>query len=125
VVLIGVQAVLIQAMIGLPSPGLAGLGVLGAVVVGGLAVLVRPGPGQLLRTRVFLTAAPPVFWLVTLLGIAWAGPGLGWDPEVWGGSVVWSALVGLGLTLLLGDPLVGSPGGRGDRGDRGGGAGDG
>ena len=36
-------------------------------------------------------------------------PGLGWEPEVWGGSVVWSALVGLGMTLLRPqpDPLPG------------------
>jgi len=100
-VLIGVQAVLIQAMIGLPAPGLAGLGVLGGLAVGGLAVAIRPGPGSAVRNRVFMTVAPPVFWLIAVIGIASpAGPGLGWEPEVWGGSVVWSALVGLGMTLL-------------------------
>jgi hypothetical protein len=105
VVLIGVQAVLIQAMIGLPSPGLAGLEVLGATAVGGLAAAVRPGPGSVVRTRVFMTVAPESFWLITLVGLASpAGPGLGWDPEVWGGSVVWSALVGVGMTLLRPQP---------------------
>ncbi len=104
-VLIAVQAVLIQAMIGLPSAGLAGLGILGAAAVGGLAVAIRPGPDSLVRIRVFMATAPPLFWLVTLAGLASpAGPGLGWEAEVWGGSVVWSALVGLGMTLLRPQP---------------------
>lgn len=106
---LGLQAVLMQAMVGIESPGLMALGVLGGLAVSGLTVMLRPGPGSLARIRLFAGLAPLLFWTVHFAGIGLAGPGLGWQPELWGGCLIWSALVGLGMTLLLPSAPVGRP----------------
>jgi hypothetical protein len=100
---LGVQVLLMQAVTGFADPGLAVLGLLGAVAVEALARLLRPGPdqGRTWRTRAFAFAAPAAFWGVYLAGIGLHDGGLGWTPELWGGALVWSGLTLLGLTATL------------------------
>jgi hypothetical protein len=101
IVVIGVQCVMLQAMLAMEDGGLAVLGVLGSIVTAALVAVLRPGPDSPGRIRAFAGLAPPLFWGIFVAGIALADKGLGWQPEWWGGSIVWSALVGLAMTLVL------------------------
>ena len=87
-------------MTGFADPGLAVLGVVGAVAVEGLARLIRPDGQDHRRLRLFFLLAPPLFWGVYVVGILLADHHLGWKAEVWGGSLVWTGLVMLGLAVL-------------------------
>jgi hypothetical protein len=93
-----------QAVTGFADAGLAVLGILGAVVVEGLVLLLRPGGGvqggERRRDLAFALAAPAAFWGVYLAGIGLHDGGLGWAPELWGGALVWSSLTLLGLAAL-------------------------
>jgi hypothetical protein len=100
VLAIGVQCVLVQGLTGFDDPGLAVLGVVGAAAVEGLARLIRPDPQDHRRLRLFFLLAPPLFWGVYVVGILSADHHLGWKAEVWGGSLVWTGLVMLGLAVL-------------------------
>jgi hypothetical protein len=49
-------------------------------------------------------------WGVWFAGIAANDGGLGWEPELWGGALVWSGLAMLALGLLLvPQPVPGEP----------------
>lgn len=98
---IGVQALLMQALVGFRDPGLAALGLIGAVMVEALRALLGPSPLSLPRVRAFCAVAPPVFWSAYFGGIGLHDHGLGWKPEVWGGTLVWSGLAALALTMAL------------------------
>jgi hypothetical protein len=106
---LGVQVLLVQAVTGFADAGLAVLGILGAAVVEGLVLLLRPGgwgSGGRWRVRAFGLAAPVGFWGVYLAGIGLHDGGLGWAPELWGGALVWSSLTLVGVTALLLPPAV-------------------
>jgi hypothetical protein len=102
VVVLGLQSLLMQAVTGFEDVGLAELGLIGAVAVAALLRLVDPSPPALGRLRVFCAVGPVLFWGIYLAGIALKDHGLGWSAEVWGGTLVWSGLTMLGLTLLTG-----------------------
>ena len=101
IVLVGSQCILMQGLRGFDDPGLAVLGVLG----GGLAELLRgalrPAPDRIVGLRAWAALAPAALWGCYLAGIALHDHGLGWKAEIWGGALVWTALTGLGMTVLL------------------------
>jgi len=101
IIVIATQSVLLQAMRALRDVGLAELGVIGSLVTAALVAVLRPGPDSPARIRAFAGLAPALFWAVYVAGIGLADHGLGWKPELWAGSIVWSALVGLAMTLAL------------------------
>ncbi|HEV8653431.1 MAG TPA: hypothetical protein VG276_29540 [Actinomycetes bacterium] len=102
----GLQFVLIQALTGFADGGLAVLGVTGALAVELLLRLLRPSAAAPARLRVFCATAPVALWGVWFAGIALHDRGLGWEPEVWGGALVWSGLSLLALSLFMVPPPV-------------------
>ncbi len=101
VVVLGLQSLLMQGLTGFQDIGLAQLGLIGAVVVAVLLRLLDPAPSSLGRLRVFCAVGPALFWGVYFAGIGLKDHGLGWSAEVWGGTLVWTGLMMLALTLLL------------------------
>jgi hypothetical protein len=103
---IGTQAVAMAGLEGFEDPGLVVLGLIGAGVVEAAARALRPSPRRLVALRAFCVLAPASFWAVYLGGAAIADGGLGWPAEIWGGSIAWSALTLLGLSLVMYPPAV-------------------
>jgi hypothetical protein len=103
-IVLGTQSLLVQALTGFADPGLAVLGVLGAVAVEALLAGVRPSPTPRWRLRGFCAVAPVVFWGVYFGGIGLHDGGLGWKAEIWGGTLVWSGLTLLALAMVMFPP---------------------
>src|SRR6266508_1166429 len=53
------------------------------------------------RLPVGAAVGPALFWGVYFAGIGLKDHSLGWSAEVWGGTLVWTGLMMLALTLLL------------------------
>jgi len=102
--LIGSQCVLMQGLSGFADPGLALLGVTGGALVELATRRLRPAPGRLAELRVWAALAPGLFWAVWLGGIALHDDGLGFKAEIWGGALVWTALTGVALTIVMYPP---------------------
>ncbi|NBT94897.1 MAG: hypothetical protein EBT47_07840 [Chloroflexi bacterium] len=66
-----------------------------------------PAPARPTMFRVFAALLALVLW-IGVLGTDAVYRGLGWSPEVIGGSVVWAVLTALGIAMLMTlDPVVG------------------
>ncbi len=50
---------------------------------------------------VFLTATPLLLWLTFYYQVAQTRAGLGWPPEIWGGSIVFAVLASLAIDQIL------------------------
>jgi hypothetical protein len=78
----------------------------GAVVCDVLNVLLRllirseSRTSARIRFRVFAFVAPILFWSVYLL-VTKQGRPITWSAEQWTGTIVWSGILGLGLSVLL------------------------
>jgi len=107
---IGTQAVAMAGLEGFEDPAMVLVGLLAASVVEAAARRLRPSPTRLLALRAFCVLAPAGFWAVYLAAAATADGGLGWPAEIWGGSIAWSALTLLGLSLVMYPPTL-PPGG--------------
>lgn len=68
--------------------------------------LLDPSPSTLGRLRIFCAFGPALFWGIYFAGIGLHDHGLGWSAEVWGGTLVWSGLTMLALTMLLSPPTT-------------------
>jgi hypothetical protein len=106
VVVLGLQSLLMQALTGFQDVGLAELGLIGAVAVAVLLRLLDPSPSTIGRVRLFCAVGPALFWGIYFAGIGLNDHGLGWSGEVWGGTLVWSGLTMLALTLLMWPPAT-------------------
>jgi hypothetical protein len=106
IVILGLQALLMQAVTGFQDIGLAELGLMGAVAVAVLLRLLDPAPSTLGRLRIFCGTGPVLYWGIYFAGIGLADHGLGWSAEVWGGTLVWCGLTMLALTLLMWPPAA-------------------
>ncbi len=72
-----------------------------AGLVGDVLVrLLDPAPARPTIFRVFAAALALVLW-IGVLGTDAVYRGLGWSPEVIGGSVVWATLTALGMAMLM------------------------
>ena len=100
-VVLTMQALLMQAIVGFRDAGLMELGFVGALAVGVLMRVLRPGPSSRGRVLQFATLAPPLYWSVYVVGIAASDGGLGWKAELYCGVIVWSGILTLGLAALL------------------------
>jgi len=98
---IGLQVLLVQALTNFDDAGLAVVGLLGALAVEVLMRLLDPSPSSLPRVRAFCALAPPLFWGTYFAGIGLHDGGLGWKGEIWGGTLVWSGLTLLALTMVM------------------------
>jgi hypothetical protein len=72
----------------------------GGLIADLLVVRLRPGPDRPAQLRVFSAAVPAVVWTLYFLVIHF-GPGVAWSWPLWTGTVVWTALEGLVLGLLM------------------------
>lgn len=106
VVVLGLQSLLMQALTGFQDIGLAKLGLIGAIAVAVLLRLLDPSPSTIGRVRLFCAVGPALFWGIYFAGIGLNDHGLGWSGEVWGGTLVWSGLTMLALTLLMWPPAT-------------------
>src|SRR5215203_1753258 len=104
-VMAGSVALLLATQTGLGLVGLAGAAVLGGAAADAAVALLRPSPQRRWAARAVAVIAPAIYWTshFVLLG---AGYGVGWEPEIWLGSVVWACLSGLTLALLMWPPAV-------------------
>ncbi|VAV92762.1 hypothetical protein MNBD_ACTINO02-2977 [hydrothermal vent metagenome] len=50
---------------------------------------------------VFLTAPPIVLWFTFYFQVVQTGAGLGWPPEIWGGSVVFAVLASFAIDQIM------------------------
>ncbi|MGQ0678089.1 MAG: hypothetical protein ACT4OM_00255 [Actinomycetota bacterium] len=94
-----VVAALIQGV-----SGFTGLLFVPVAVIGGLSAdllirYLRPNAGTA-NHRIFAGLAPPLLWLSYVAVVA-VTQGIGWEIEFWSGVVVWTSLIGLGLSLLM------------------------
>ena len=86
------------------------VGLVGAAVLGGAAAdvavsLLRPSPQRRWAARSVAMIAPAVYWSAHF-ALLRAGYGVGWEPQLLLGSVVWASLSGLTLALLMWPPAV-------------------
>lgn len=72
-----------------------------------LARTLRPADG-VWRSRALAAGGPALLWTVHLVVFDIVGS-IGWPLEVWTGTVLWAALVGLGLSLLTTPAVVPAP----------------
>lgn len=78
------------------------------VLTDGAVAWLRPGPGRPQGARRLGLLAPIILW-GTNLGALAVAPGITWSPELWSGTVVMTALLGLGLALLAFPPDTPQP----------------
>jgi hypothetical protein len=70
-----------------------------------LIVKLRPSVERAGALRAFATLTPAILWSVYFAIVALT-VGLGWEIEMWSGVVVWAALSGLALSLVMVPPPV-------------------
>lgn len=75
--------------------------VVAAALIDGLAAWLRPHTDRA-RLFSFATIAPVVLWGSRM---AFFEDTIGWPLEVWTGALVWTALAGVGIALLVGEPV--------------------
>lgn len=68
-----------------------------------LLLVLRPTYSRPLPLRLFAVSVPVVLWGSYFAAEALTR-GLGWSTELWSGLVVWNALAGLGLSLMMAPP---------------------
>jgi hypothetical protein len=101
--ILGFPALAIGGIQGFRDPGLAILGVAAGLIAGGVIELSMRLP-QRSRHAVSLAIGAIAFWSTYVGGIALGDHGLGVKAEIWGGLIVWSALITLALALLALNP---------------------
>ena len=69
----------------------------------GLAVFAAGGIGDAVAHTVFGFAGPTVMW-TSVFGLLIATEALEWQPELWGGAIVFAGLYGVVLQLLVVHP---------------------
>ena len=74
--------------------------VIGGVVTDLVAVIVRRVAPPRVAYRVIAGLAPVLFWCSYLV-VTRHGGTITWSTEQWTGTILWSGLIGLGLTVLL------------------------
>jgi hypothetical protein len=98
--LYGAVAVLIGAVDAFHHPATMEAGVLAGLLVDVLLRLLAPSAARPRRFWAAGAAVPLVTWTTYFAAVATTSP-IGWSPELWTGTIAWSALLGLALSLLM------------------------
>jgi hypothetical protein len=80
----------------------------GAIATDALLFLLQLLSSVRLRFRLFGGLAPLLFWSLYLMTTKGSDP-ITWSNEQWTGTIAWSGLLGLGLTVLLLPPRLNHP----------------
>jgi hypothetical protein len=104
-VMAGSVALLLATQTELGLVGLVGAAVLGGAAADLAVSLLRPSPQRRWAARAVAVIAPAVYWSAHF-ALLRAGYGVGWEPQLLLGSVVWASLSGLTLALLMWPPAV-------------------
>jgi hypothetical protein len=103
--LFGLVAAVIQGIDAFRRPELVASAVAGGLVADLLAVWLKPSPSEPAKLRAFAALAPVALWGAYTVTLSFT-EGIGWEPELWSGAILWTALVGLGLSLLILPPAT-------------------
>ncbi|WP_422936325.1 hypothetical protein [Sinomonas sp. P47F7] len=95
-----VPSAALQVMVALRDPWLLAAAAVGAVLVGLVWLALRPAPDRPGRLVTALALAPMVFWAPYFAAVALHDGALSFSPEVSGGTLVWTGLEMLALTVL-------------------------
>lgn len=98
--LFGLVAAVIQGIDAFVRLELIAAAVAGGLLADGLAAVLKPSTEEPARLRAFAALAPLALWGAYTVTLAFTD-GVGWAPELWSGAILWTALVGLGLSLLV------------------------
>ena len=101
----GLVATVVQGVNAFAAPELIAAAIGGGLLADAAAVWLKPSPARPTELRIFSGLAPAALWGVYVLTVA-VTDGVGWAPELWSGVILWSALAGLGLSLLIQPPAT-------------------
>jgi hypothetical protein len=104
-VMFAVVATLIQAVGAFSRPWLIAVAAIGGLGADLLAAKLRPSVDRPASFRLFAGLAPMLLWAV-YVGATALTEGLGWELEVWTGVIIWSGILGLGLSVLMLPPAM-------------------
>jgi len=104
-VMAGSVAVALVARTGLGLVGLAGAAVLGGTAADVAVAFLRPSPQRRWAARAVAVIAPAVYW-TAWFALGRVGYGIGWEPALGIGAVLWGGLSGFALALLMWPPAV-------------------
>ncbi len=96
----GSVALLLSTQTELQLVGLVGAAVLGGAAADVAILLARPSPVRPWATRTVALVGPLVYWTANFAFLR-LGYGVTWVLEIWLGAVVWAALSGLVLSVLM------------------------
>lgn len=90
---------LIASVTGFWVPLLLAVPVLAGLVADSLVHVLRPSLDRTMVLRLCVVTTPVVLWSLYFLAVAlqW---GLAWTPSMWAGVIMWTGLVGWGLSLV-------------------------
>jgi hypothetical protein len=104
-VMFAVVATLIQAVGAFSRPWLIAVAALGGLGADLLVVKLRPSVERPASFRTFAGLAPILLWAAYVAATA-VTEGIGWELEIWTGVVIWSGILGLGLSVLMLPPAM-------------------
>ena len=109
-VMFALVAAMIQAVGAFSRPWLIAVAAIGGL---GADLLVRKLRPSVERGsfRIFAGLAPILLWAPYVAATAMK-EGIGWELEIWTGVVIWSGILGLGLSLLVIPPALPEPAGK-------------
>ncbi|HEU4867723.1 MAG TPA: hypothetical protein VFV09_08350 [Actinomycetota bacterium] len=102
----GLVAAVIQGINAFTKPELIGAAVAGGLLADVAAAALKPATDKPNALRAFAAFAPVALWGTYTATLAMTD-GIVWAPELWAGSIMWTGLVGLGLSLLILPPREG------------------
>lgn len=82
---------------------------LGLLIDGFYVALTRPAPANIVPWRVFAFGIPFIIQAIYFPLLALAHHGLGWETNLWSGTIVMSGVVGLFLSYLIQPPQMTTP----------------
>lgn len=104
--LFGLVAAVIQGINAFTKPELIGAAVAGGLLADVASAALKPSTDKPNALRAFAALAPVALWGTYTATLA-VTDGIVWAPELWAGSIMWTGLVGLGLSLLILPPKEG------------------
>lgn len=107
-VLVLVPSVGMQLMVALRDAWLVPVALVGSALVGVVWAVLRPAPDRPGRLMAAAGLSPVVFWAAYFAGVSLHDGALSFSPEIWGGTLAWTGLEMLALTVLTlkGPPRV-------------------